>query len=226
MRQWKVKDVMTTDVITVDSHAPYGEIVATLANHKISAVPVIDRFGVVIGVVSEADLLHKVEFIGDTTQRVFEWGTRKANRYKADGATAIELMTTPPLTIQAGASVVVAAKRMESGKVKRLPVVDGHGHPVGIVSRGDLLKMYLRPDNDLQEDVVENVLRRMLWIDPLTVKVEVHDGTVTLTGNLDRRSTAQLASHVTKNVPGVIRVVDQLTWEFDDTKVSAGATGL
>jgi CBS domain-containing protein len=226
MRQWKVKDVMTTDVATVFSDTPYSDIVATLAKHKISAVPVIDKSRRVIGVVSEADLLHKVEFIGDSNQRVFEWGTRKANRAKADGATAMELMTTPAVTVQPGISVVVAAKRLESQKVKRLPVVDDLGRLVGIVSRGDLLKMYLRPDHDLHEDVVENVLRRMLWIDPSAVKVEVHEGVVTLTGNLDRKSTAELAVHVTKTVPGVIRVVNQLTWEYDDTSVATATTGL
>jgi len=226
MRQWKVKDVMTTDVVTVLADTAYGGIVATLAKHRISAVPVVDKSRRVIGVVSEADLLHKVEFIGDSAQRVFQWGTRKVNRAKADGATAMELMTSPAVTVQPGTSVVVAAKRLESGKVKRLPVVDDLGRLVGIVTRGDLLKMYLRPDHDLHEDVVENVLRRMLWIDPLTVKVEVHDGVVTLTGNLDRKSTAELAVHVTKTVPGVIRVVDQLTWEYDDTSVAAATTGL
>jgi CBS domain-containing protein len=220
MRQWKVKDVMTTDVVTVHADTPYSDIVSILVKHRISAVPVVDRFHEVIGVVSEADLLHKVEFIGDTEHRLFEWGSKKVNRAKADGATAIELMSSPAVTIQPGVSVVVAAKRMEAAKVKRLPVVNDRGHVVGIVARSDLLNMYLRPDHDLYEDVVENVLRRMLWIDPLTVKPEVHDGVVTLTGSLERRSTAELAVHVTKSVPGVIQVVDQITFEFDDTKVS------
>lgn len=218
MRQWKVKDVMTKDVVTVHADTPYGEIVSALAERRISAVPVIDRHHQVIGIVSEADLLHKVEFIGDTEQRLFEWGSRKANRAKADGATAIELMSSPAVTIQPGDSVVLAAKRMEAASVKRLPVVNDRGQVVGVVARSDLLKMYLRPDHDLHADVVENVLRRMLWIDPLTVKPEVHDGVVTLTGSLDRRSTAELAVHVTKSVPGVIQVVDQIIFEFDDIK--------
>src|SRR5262245_50682830 len=106
MRQWKVKDVMTADVVTVHADTPYGAIVSTLAKHRISAVPVVDRFNEVIGIVSEADLLHKVEFLGDKAQRVFEWGSRKANRAKAEGATAVELMSTPAVTIQPGVSVV------------------------------------------------------------------------------------------------------------------------
>lgn len=207
---------MTIDVITVPADTPYGAIVSTLARHRISAVPVIDESHRVIGVVSQADLLHKVEFIGDTAQHPFEWGSRKVNRAKAEGTTASELMSSPAVTIQPEESVVAAAKRLEAGKVKRLPVVDYLGRIAGIVSRGDLLKMYLRPDHDLREDVVENVLRRMLWIDPLTVKADIHDGVVTLSGSLDRRSTAELAVHVTKSVPGVIRVVEELSWERDD----------
>jgi CBS domain-containing protein len=225
MRQWKVKDVMTTDVVTVLADTPYSEIVNTLAKNKISAVPVLDTFGRVIGIVSEADLLHKVEFIGDGGQRVFEWGTKKANRAKANGAAAQDLMTTPAVTIQPSISVIAAAKRLEGEHIKRLPVVDEMGRLVGIVSRRDLLKMYLRPDYELKEDVVEDVLRRLLWIDPLTVGVEVHDGVVTLSGHLDRKSTAELAVNVTKTVPGVIRVVDQLAWSHDDTVVTA-TTGL
>jgi CBS domain-containing protein len=225
MRQWRVKDVMTTDVVTVLADTPYGEIVNTLAKHKISAVPVLDTFGRVLGVVSEADLLHKVEFIGDHGQRIFEWGTRKANRAKAEGATAQDLMTTPAVTIQPAISVVVAAKRLEEEHIKRLPVVDEMGRLVGIVARRDLLRMYLRPDQDLREDVVEGVLRKVLWVDPLTVKADVADGVVTLSGELDRKSTAELAVHITKTVPGVIRVVDQLTWAYDDTVVGS-TTGL
>lgn len=222
MRQWKVKDVMTTDVVTVHAGTPYGDIVSTLAKHRISAVPVVDRYHQVIGVVSEADLLHKVEFIGDTEHRLFEWGNKKVNRAKAEGATAMELMSSPAVTIQPGVSVVVAAKGMEAAKVKRLPVVNDCGHVVGILARSDLLKMYLRPDHELHEDVVENVLRRMLWIDPLTVKPEVRDGVVTLTGRLERRSTAELAVRVTRSVPGVIQVVDQIIFELDDIEVSVG----
>jgi CBS-domain-containing membrane protein len=224
MRQWKVRDVMTTDVVTVHADTPYGDIVSALARHRISAVPVVDRFREVIGVVSEADLLHKVEFIGDTVQRVFEWGNRKTSRAKAEATTAVELMSSPAVTVKPGESVVVAAKRMEAAKVKRLPVVNDRGCVVGVVARSDLLKMYLRPDHDLRDDIVEKVLRQMLWIDPLTVRAEVRDGAVTLTGSLERKSTAELAVHVTKSVPGVIHVIDQISWEHDDTRVTA-ATG-
>lgn len=222
MKHWRVADVMTTPVVCVRAHIPYGDIVNTLAKHKISAVPVLDRFGRVIGVVSEADLLHKVEYLGkDIEPQIFEWGSRKADRAKARGATAEQLMTAPAVTVRSGASVVEAARLIQHEHVKRLPVVNELGRLVGIVSRNDLLKMYLRPDYELRHEVVENVLRRMLWINPLPVEADVIDGVVTLNGNVDRKSTAELAVHVTKSVPGVIRVVDQVTWNDDDTAVDA-----
>jgi CBS domain-containing protein len=140
MKQWRVSDVMTTPVVAVREDTTYGEIVTTLAKHKISAVPVQDAFGRVLGVVSEADLLHKVEFLGDGAEpRLFEWGTRKTNRAKARASTAIELMSHPAITVAPGASVVVAAQLMEEEHIKRVPVIDELGRLVSIVSRNDLL---------------------------------------------------------------------------------------
>jgi CBS domain-containing protein len=226
MKQWTVQDVMITDVVTVLTDTPYSEIVSTLARYKISAVPVLDGFGHVVGVVSEADLLLKMEFAGDDAEpRFFEWGTRKTKRTKARGATAAELMTSPAITVQPGVPLAQAAKHLDSEGIKRLPVTDEHGRLVGIVSRRDLLRMYLRPDYQLRQEVVEDVLRRLLWIDPLTVEVDVTDGVVTLNGLVDRKSTAEIAVHVTNSVPGVINVVNQLAWNYDDTAVSA-STGL
>jgi CBS-domain-containing membrane protein len=174
-------------------------------------------------VVSEADLLHKVEFIGEDTEiRFFQWGTKKVNRAKANASTAGDLMTSPAVTVQPGVSVVIAAKRMQEEHIKRLPVLDEMGSLIGIVSRRDLLKMYLRPDHEVRDEVIEGVLRQLLWIDPLTVQVEVTDGVVTLNGEVDRKSTAQLAAHVTKRVPGVVQVVDHLAFTYDDTALTAG----
>jgi CBS domain-containing protein len=226
MKQWNVADVMTTPVVSVRANTPYGEIVGLLAQHRISAVPVLDSYGRVVGVVSEADLLHKVEFIGDETEPVFfEWGARKANRAKARGSTAKELMTSPAVTVQPEASVIAAARLMEKENVKRLPVVNEDGQLEGIVSRNDLLKMYLRLDSEIHEDVREGVVRRILWVDPLTIRVDVAEGIVTLSGTVDRKSTTEIAVHLTKGVPGVVAVVDELLWEYDDTAVDA-APGL
>jgi osmotically-inducible protein OsmY len=105
-----------------------------------------------------------------------------------------------------------------------MPVVDAFGLLLGVVSRADLLKMYLRSDHELRHEVVEDVLRRMLWIDPLTIQVEVVDGVVTLNGHIERKSTAQIVVNVTKSVPGVIRVIDQILFSRDDINVPAEST--
>ena len=224
MRQWKVADVMTTPVVSVRADTPYSEIVNLLARHAISAVPVVDTFGRVTGVVSEADLLHKVEFLGDDTEpRFFEWGARKTNRAKARGGTAEELMTSPASTVQAATPLTTAARLMDKQNVKRLPVVNDAGHLCGIVSRNDLLKVYLRSDPEIHDDIVEGVIRRILWLDPLAVQVDVIDGVVTLNGKVDRRSTAEVAVHVTRGVLGVVNVVDELSWDYDDTAVHTTA---
>lgn len=220
MRQWTVADVMSKNVVTVRADTPYAQIVSTLAKNNVGAVPVVDKYHRVLGVVSEADLLHKVEFLGDDAEhRTFERGTRKINRAKAHAATAADLMTSPAVTIMPGMSVTSAAKVLESEQVKRLPVIDELDRLVGIVSRSDLLSMYLRSDNELCDDAAQAV-RRLLWTDPVTIEVEVHDGVVTLSGHVERKTTANLAGFITKTIPGVVEVIDRVEWTYDDTSVT------
>jgi CBS-domain-containing membrane protein len=144
-------------------------------------------------------------------------------RAKAHGDVASELMTEPVVTIQPGTSLAAAAKLMEAQHVKRLPVVDDLGRLIGIVARRDLLKPHLRPDPEIREEVVEQVLRGVMMIDPLAVEVDLTDGVVTLRGTVDRRSTATITARLTAAVPGVVSVVDQLRWDVDDTE--DGETG-
>jgi CBS domain-containing protein len=221
-----VDDVMTTDVVTVTADTPYREIVDTLAGRRVSAAPVVDENHRVVGLVSEADLLHKIEYVGeDHERRVFAGKRRRAAQAKAHGAAAQDLMSAPAVTIAPDASLTAAAKLMDDERVKRLPVTDQLGHLRGIVSRADLLRVYLRPDADIVRDVLEEVLRRTLWVEPGTVEVQVRDGVVTLTGRTDRRSTAQLAVALTRTVPGVVDVTDRLEFEFDDRELTrAGGT--
>src|SRR5262245_42693610 len=150
MRQWRVGDVMTTDVVSVREETPYRDIVDTMSAHRISAVPVVDSFGRVLGVVSESALLYKIEYDGGGEQRrVFASRRRRTARAKAAGDVAEELMTAPAITAMAGTPVPEAARRMETEHVTRLPVTDDLGRLVGIVTRADLLKVFLRPDEDI-----------------------------------------------------------------------------
>ncbi|OZV81617.1 hypothetical protein CA850_10645 [Micromonospora echinospora] len=217
MRTWQVGDVMTVDVATVDGETPYREVVDLLVRRGISAVPVVDGFRRVRGVVSEADLLHKVERAGRPDERrIFEGRRRRDARVKADAMVAEELMTAPAVTTYPGASLPAAARLMDREQVKRLPVLDDLGRLVGIVTRADLLRVHLRRDSEIREDVVQEVLRRVLAVRDGLVTVRVRHGEVTLDGRVDRRSSAELAVRLAGQVSGVTRVIGTLGYDEDD----------
>ncbi|MEV4536674.1 CBS domain-containing protein [Asanoa sp. NPDC049518] len=208
---------MTKDVAAVGDDATYRQVVDLMATRRVSAVPVVDKHRGVIGVISEADLLHKIELIGEPHERrVFESRRRHDARVKADATDAGDLMTTPAVTTSVSTTLVEAARIMHRQRIKRLPVTDHLGRLVGIVSRGDLLKVHLRPDDDIRRDVLDGVFKRVLNIDEHTVDVTVTDGVVSLSGRLDRHSSAQISAHLAAQVSGVVRVDDGLTFEFDD----------
>ncbi|PWU46023.1 hypothetical protein DLE60_24550 [Micromonospora globispora] len=226
MRTWQVQDVMTTDVATVREGTAYREIVDVLTGRHITAVPVVDDARRVLGVVSEADLLYKVELQGQPHERrVFVRRHQREARTKAGATLAADLMSTPPITVAPDASLVAAARIMDERHVKRLPVVDDLGRLVGIVTRGDLLKVHLRPDADIHRDVVGEVLRRVLGVPDGVVDVTVYDGVVTLTGQLDRWSTVHLALRLTGQVSGVVEVVNALGYAVDDAPMAALRAG-
>ncbi|EWM64057.1 LOW QUALITY PROTEIN: CBS domain-containing protein, partial [Micromonospora sp. M42] len=157
------------------------------------AAPVVDETRRVLGVVSEADLMYKVELLGQPRERrILPDRHRREAQAKAGATLAADLMTAPPVTITPDATIVEAARLMDTRGVKRLPVVDDLGRLVGIVTRGDLLKVHLRPDAGIRRDVVEEVLWRSLGVRDGVVDVTVQRGVVTLTGQVERRSTAQL----------------------------------
>jgi len=215
----RVQEVMTTNVATVGEGAPFKEIVRVLAERRISALPVLDAAGRVVGVVSEADLLHKEEFPEGRDDRWrIEGRRRRTARAKAAGDTAAELMTAPAVTVGPEATVAEAAKLLERHGIKRLPVVDDAGRLVGIASRADLLKVFLRSDQDIRREVREDVLLHTMWVDPDAFTVEVRDGVVTLAGPLEFRSLIPIAIRLVHGVDGVVDVVDRLWFEVDDTR--------
>ncbi|MDY7090020.1 MAG: CBS domain-containing protein, partial [Actinomycetota bacterium] len=124
MKTWGVDDVMTKAVLSVDAAATYRDVVDLLIDNRLSAVPVIDGFARVVGVVSEADLLRKIEYAGDEEPRLFDGRERRGDRHKALARTVSELMTAPAVTALSGTSIAAAARLMDREKVKRLPVVD------------------------------------------------------------------------------------------------------
>ena len=130
-------------------------------------------------------------------------------------------MTTPAVTASARMSVTAAARLLDATGVKRVPVVDDGQHLIGIASRRDLLKVFLRPDNAIRREIVRDVLETLLWITPAEVTVDVRHGVVHLDGELDRRSLADTVVRMVLSVDGVVDVVDQLTCRVDDTASAA-----
>ncbi|GAA3560998.1 CBS domain-containing protein [Nonomuraea rosea] len=217
-----VADVMTTKVVSVTAATPFKEIAEALINGGISAVPVLADDDHVIGMVSEADLLRKEEFREEFYREGYRPPLRARLRHpkgrqKADGDTAADLMTSPAVMISPEASAVSAARLMDAHDVKRLAVVDRDGRLQGIVSRRDLVKLFLRGDEDIAAEIRDDVLDRALWVDTQGVNVTVHQGVVTLSGWMERRTEAGIAARMTSRVNGVVDVVDKLTWKVDDS---------
>ena len=215
MKRWYVADVMTRDVVSVGEATGYKQIADLMVQHGVSGVPVVDTERHVLGVVSEADLLAKLEYADRVPRHPLAARGMRVDRVKAAGDTAGELMTSPAVTVRATDTVTRVARLMDASRVRRMPVVDETGQLVGIVSRRDLVRMYLRSDAEIRTALVDATLRA-LWIDPAELGIEVRDGIVTLSGRVDRRSTAGIVAAFVKATPGVVDVVDRLSWQLDD----------
>ncbi|MEV7182313.1 CBS domain-containing protein [Kitasatospora sp. NPDC093679] len=203
MRHRQVADVMTREVVRVPPDTGFREIAATLAVHRISAVPVVDHAERPIGIVSEADLMH-VQAVQDDPDEILAMP-----RLDGDRASAGELMSAPPVCITADASVVAAARHMERNQVKHLPVVDADGRLVGMVSRADLVKVFLRDDRAIAEQIADEVLGGIDGIDPAAVDLRVEQGRVTLSGTIDPPYLAAVVDRLCRSIDGVVSVTDR-----------------
>ncbi|WP_440085904.1 CBS domain-containing protein [Streptosporangium sp. LJ11] len=220
MHHVTVKDVMTCQVISTGENTCFKDITEMLLTHALSALPVVDDEGHVAGVVSEADLLRGrqlwEQFPGEhhpspTTP------PQKPRAGRTGGEVARDLMSTPAVTISKDASVVAAGRLMHEKAVKRLPVIDEHGRLAGIISRCDLLKMFIRSDREIEHEVRVEVLTRSLWMDTSRVQVTVKDGVVTLSGRMTLRADTRTTLWMTRQINGVVDVIDELTWDRDNT---------
>jgi len=199
-----VKDVMTTEVVVVRRGATFKEMAAALRRFRVSALPVVDADGKVIGVVSGADMLVKEVPLG-----VIDGLVHHKEVHKAAGLTAGDLMTHPAVTVRPEDSVEHAARLMYNLRIKRLPVVDAGGGLVGVISRTDLLAVYDRPDAEIRAEI-EGLIRHEFL--PGQFAVTVEDGVVTLAGSPE---TAALGHHIVgkvRHVQGVVAVRDQLSY--------------
>jgi CBS domain-containing protein len=206
----RMRDVMTTTVVTVDRITPYKEIATLLAEHRISGVPVLSMGRKVTGIVSEADLLSaRAGRITATGRRALPW---PSGRKRHQGLTAAQLMTSPAITIYPDASVAAAARSMNAHRIRRLPVVDPEGRLLGIVSRRDLLSVFLRPDEQIAREV-RDIFAELLPDERADISVTVHNGLVTLTGHpaaAGERDLLPIAVRLAWDVEGVVDVVDRV----------------
>jgi CBS domain-containing protein len=220
-----VRDVMTTDVVTVEPRTPFTEIVGQLAEHRISAAPVLDPEGNVLGVVTEADLLLKQEHPDLELNVPLAWSRRRRlERDKAAAVVAGQLMTTPAVTVSPTATITEAARRMHTAGIKRLPVVDDAGRLVGIVSRADLLKVYIRSDEAIWREIMDDVIVRDFMLDPSRFFIDVVDGVVALQGRVERSRLIPSLVRAVHAVEGVVRVEDRLTADVDDRDADPAMT--
>jgi CBS domain-containing protein len=208
---------MTADAMSVDAEAPFKQIVDIMEAFGYNALPVVDSSGRVLGLVSSADLVPKIEFAGTEEQpHLFEGRRHRTARDKAAATAAAELMTTPAVTVLPQTTLVEAAKIMDSGDLKRLPVVDELGRLTGMVTRSDLLKVFLRDDTDIRREIRTEVLADLVGVEPSQIHVDVDDGVVTLLGRLDRRSLVPVTIRHIERVAGVVDVVSHLSYRVDD----------
>nr|WP_079198515.1 CBS domain-containing protein [Streptomyces sp. CB03911] len=201
-----VRDVMTRDVVRVVPETGFRAIVELLQEYGITAVPVVDEDDRPVGIVSEADLLRTQSAQEDPT------GLRPPPAEGPDtagAATAQQLMTGPAVCVEPGSTVVAAARLMSGRHIKRLPVVDEDGRLAGLVSRGDLLKVFLRDDRAIRQDIVEEVLSHVEGVSPAAVGVEVAQGRVVLSGTIKPPYLVPVVLRLCRSVDGVVSVTDR-----------------
>jgi CBS domain-containing protein len=222
-----VRDAMTWPVVTVRAETPLKDVARVLIDAGVSGIPVVGADGAVVGVVSEADFLFKGQGAGAVRHRRLArliGDTRESRQQlgKLTARTAGEAMTAPALTIEPTRSLQAAAARMTEHGVNRLPVVEA-GRLVGIITRADLVRAYLRTDDELAATIRDDVLFGLLWLDPRSFTVAVQNGEATVSGHVDRRSTAKIVEETIAMVPGIIAVTVRLSWCVVDRELQPAA---
>jgi CBS domain-containing protein len=214
-----VGEVMTREVVEARRDTSFKEVARLLDRYRISGLPVVDHDDKVVGVISETDLIRRQAAGADRGRRFPGPGSRRSGRRAAGLAPAVtagDLMSSPAVTVHPEQRVADAARVMERHRVDRLPVVDEEDRLIGIATRRDLLRVFLRTDEEIRRDVTDKVLTRALSLPPGAVTASVRDGVVRLKGRLERRGDVPVAVRLTWQVDGVVGVVSELTFRVDD----------
>jgi CBS domain-containing protein len=203
----RVRDVMTTPVLTTHPATPLREAALVLAREGVSGLPVVDAAGSVVGVLSEADIVakegrphHKDGLLGWLLEPADPWLDERLR-----ATTVGDAMTAPALTIEPDRPITEAATVMTEEGVNRLPVV-ADGQLVGLVTRADLVRAFVRTDDEIRDEIRDEVIRQTLWIDPSTLEITVTDGHVRIVGTVSNQSELELLERFVRRVPGVVDV--------------------
>ena len=224
--QRTVQDVMTRDVVVAHESTPFHELVELLSRHHVRALPVVDDAGHVRGIVCNSDLvLKEVQALKGPCDPAALTSKYRLERAKAAGTTAREVMTAPVVTVYPEELVADAARRLHAWRLDQLPVVDRAGVLAGIISRADVLKVFLRSDQEIRFELLDDIAERLLRLPADQLRIEVAGGVVTLAGRLERRSRVVALAELARLVDGVVAVHNQLTYQRDDLdEVQAPAT--
>jgi CBS domain-containing protein len=201
----QVVDVMTTDVITVTADTSITNAARLMFRNRVSGLPVCDEDSCLVGIITEADFLRL-----------------EVARQEADALSPVEtvgeVMNRGVLTIGPDAAIVDAARLMVVNDVNRLPVVDAQSKILGIISRLDVVAVFTRPDDIIEDEIREDVIRRVLFVDPDSISVGVSGGVVTFEGQIGTRTESRLLEELVRRLDGVMRVDNQLSWRIDDER--------
>ncbi|MGH3136137.1 MAG: CBS domain-containing protein [Gaiellaceae bacterium] len=212
----KVQEIMTSDVLTIGPEAELRDVARIFVERGISGLPVCGARREILGVVSEGDILFKEQ--GPRGQSMLSRLGGKALKEleKTRAVKVSEAMTTPAITVSPYCSVAEAARLMSEHGINRLPVVKG-AELVGIVTRTDLVRAFVRSDEEIRREIGEDLIRRTLWIEaPEAIGVDIERGAVRLSGHLQTSSDASLLVRLVARVPGVVSVESDLSWTTDD----------
>ncbi|MGA9597408.1 MAG: CBS domain-containing protein [Acidimicrobiia bacterium] len=199
----RVVDLMTSDVITASPDTPIKAAARLMVRNKVSGLPVVDENTKVVGIITEADFLRL-----------------EVAREEAEDPKPVErveqVMNRSVLTITPDATVTEAARIMVVNDINRLPVTDTNGRSLGIISRLDVVAAFTRPDEIIEDEIREDLLRRVLFVDPDDISVDVTNGVVTFSGEIGTRNEARLLAELARRLDGVVKVATDLTWRLDD----------
>jgi CBS domain-containing protein len=217
MRHYEIRDLMTADPVTVTPGTPIKDLAGILVKQRIGGLPVLTARGRPVGLVTEADLLRKEQLQRDPDGQHSMHLSYRARRAIATAETAGEVMSRDPVTVRPDTTAAEAARLMDRHRVGCLLVVDDDGKLLGVASSRDLLRVFLRPDDEIRTQVIDDVLTAYLGTNPAMVQVRVTGGVVRLAGELERRSMLALLRPAVRAVDGVVDVDGQVGYVIDDT---------